>query len=111
MKKAFQVFTRILALLFCSFITGFLLSHLVSDVLFDHEPISWLWSASLRYRDRFAPSIAEPDDLDGLYLIGLVSLCWLSVIVAMVAFIKIIRFLRARSLRNINNPNDRSTKT
>lgn len=72
---------RIAVLVILSFIGGFLLSHVISDVVLDHNAIGWIWSAVHWIRNRFLPSIREPDDLEGMYLMLLVLMCWLVVLV------------------------------
>jgi len=76
---------RIAVLVILSFIGGFLLSHVISDVVLDHNAIRWIWSAVHWIRDHFLSSIREPDDLEGMYFVLLVLMCWIVVLVIFLA--------------------------
>ncbi|ALL67958.1 hypothetical protein K788_00005030 [Paraburkholderia caribensis MBA4] len=82
---------RIAVLVILSFVVGFFLSHVISDVVLDHHAIRWIWSAVNWIRDCFFPSIREPDDLEGMYLMLLVLMCWLVVLAILLALCALIQ--------------------
>jgi hypothetical protein len=99
MKRLLQRTALILLLLPITYFGGFFLAHWINDVLIAPGVIDWLLDAVHWFRDRLAPSIREPDDIEALYLLGLLLMCWLAVFIVILTLFLFIRRCRNRSKR------------
>ncbi|MDR5738844.1 hypothetical protein [Caballeronia sp. LZ016] len=98
MTRVLQFTALVVALLVVTYFGGFFLAHWINDVLIAPGAFAWLVDAVYWLRDHFMPSLREADDIEALYLLGLLLVCWLGVFVVALALLLSARrrFARAR---------------
>ncbi|SAL36703.1 hypothetical protein AWB74_01452 [Caballeronia arvi] len=104
MKKVMRCTALAVAIFVIAYFGGFFLAHWINDVLIAPGNLGWLVDAVYWFRDHFVPFIREPDDIEALYLLALLLMCWFGVLVALLALLKIVSRLRVRSRNRVDSP-------
>jgi MFS family permease len=104
MKRTVRYALLSAAILAIAYFGGFVLAHWINDVLIAPENIEWLAQTVYWFRDRFVPFIREPDDIEALYLLALLGICWLGVLIALLALLAICSRRRVRFRDRSDSP-------